>query len=136
MQQRAGIGKIAPGAEGEGDLALLAVGQVQFDLHGQAWIEPRADAAGKARASHAGGPGQIAVAADELETIAADGANAFAAVEKGDAFGELVAVGVAREQAAATWIDLGDDVGQVDGAVGAEYQLEEARDRQAPRPAR
>src|SRR5581483_4668204 len=79
--QRAGVGLVPSGAEDEGDLALLAIGQLDRHLHGQAGVEPGADAARQLRALDEGRARGVAVAADELQAIAADRALPLAAVE-------------------------------------------------------
>ena len=68
--------------------------------HGSRPAPTRPDS--RARAMR-GGRGEAAVAAEELEPVAADGALLLAAVEERDPRRELAAVGVAREQARLSW---------------------------------
>ena len=128
------VGVVA-GAEHEDEFALLAVGQVE--------LRPAAPRTGRGR-RRSGRTGACGACAAGLASVplrprnsvrsAGDGARRLAAVDEGDAAGELAVVGVAGEQRAGVRVDLGDDVHQRSRARQfAQHPFPVAGDRQAPR---
>ena len=76
-----------------------------------------------------------AIAAQEFAPIRRPAGLPAAHVGKGDASGEIGAVGIAREQGAGRLIQLGDDVRRGRGARLAKRPFHKADNRDAPRPA-
>jgi hypothetical protein len=110
LHEGGGLRGVAAHAEPEDDLALLAVGELEGDLHRPAGIERGAHPAREASARHRRRLAQGAVAAEELGAIAAHGAAAVVRVEECDASGELRVVGVARQQRAALRVHFRGEV--------------------------
>ena len=134
--ERARISEVDAGSEGERDLSLLTVREVEHDLHRQTRIEAGADPARQMRPAHARRPGEVAVATDDLEAVTGVRAQLLAAIQERGAPRELAGIDVAGQQRAAARVDLGDHVGHVTGPVLAEYQLEEGGQRQPARSPR
>ncbi len=136
VHQVARVVEVLSRAQHERDLALLAVGELDRGLHREAGIERGADLTGQGASTQRRRLGQAAVAAEERGAIAGDRALPLAAVEEGDPCRELRVVGVAGQQRARAGVELGDDVGRVGGAAGAQHQLDVAGEREHPPPAR
>ncbi len=127
---------VASRAEDEHDLALLSFGQFDSRLDRRTGIQAGAGSAGQALATHGGGTGQRAVAANELGAAAAHRSLPLADVGKHHPVGTFAAVGIAGEQCAADRIRFGDDMHQIGVAPLAEHQFPIPGQRQAARAPR
>ena len=114
VDEAPGVGKVAAGAEGEDDLALLTVRQIDDDLHGHARIERRRRR-GRRAATRLIAAGDAAVPLRPMNSVRSPVMVRCVslAVEESDAVAELVVVRVAGEQRSGLGIDLGDDVREV-----------------------
>src|SRR3972149_7532294 len=71
--QFAGVIRIPPCAEPEDDLALLPVGQIEWNLDSGAWIQSGSCLAGEPQPMHRRRIPKCAIAPDELSPVAPDG---------------------------------------------------------------
>ena len=90
----------ATNTQPEGSFVLLAIAEVEGDLHCAARIEPRADFAGEAGALEGRGSRKIAVASEEFFAVTGERAASLVHIEEDDAVGEFDVVKISREQGA------------------------------------
>ena len=140
LRQPRGIAGITAHAEPEYQRALGIEIEIECQLDRRARIQSGADPSRQPFAPECGRIAQAAVAADELDAVAADAAlRRFAiavCVEKADPIGEFGIVGIAREDRSGLRIDLGDQVRLGSGPQIAEYPFDVTGRRDAPRPRR
>ena len=95
------------------DLAFLAVGKIESDLHRTARIQPRARFSGQPRPLEGRRLSERPVSPEKFLPITRERARGLTDVDEGDAVGELGIVKIARQQCAGLEIDLGLHVEQV-----------------------
>ncbi len=123
---------VLAGAEPEHRLALGAGSQAQRHLNRRARIQPGAEASGQAFAAQRLRIGHVAVAAEELATVAAAAARVRVHVEERGARGELGVVGIVRQQCTVRAVLLGDHVHLRLHPQIAQHPFHIAGRRQAP----
>src|SRR3990170_7152036 len=99
---------VSPYAEPENDLALLPVGQLEWNLDRGTGIQSRPHLAGKPRPGHGGRIPGRAVAPEELGAVTAHGPSRIVHVEEGNPVGELRVVWISREERTAVGVNFGD----------------------------
>ena len=82
LEQRRGCGHIVGGSQQEGDLAFLAIVQIERVLNRRTGIEPRAHPSGESRGAHGSGGGGISVASEKLRAVARQAAGDFGRLEE------------------------------------------------------
>src|SRR3972149_11942252 len=106
--QFAGVIGIPPCSEPEDNLALLPVGQIEWNLDSGAWIQSRSCLAGETQPMHRCRISKCAIAPDELSPVAADGPGHFIHIEEGNPAGKLRIVSVPGKERTAVGINFGD----------------------------
>src|SRR3990167_9687518 len=111
--------------------------RIQDDLHMErrAGIQPRAKLRLERQMAQGCRPGDRTVAPDERETVARRGTRRLTGMRERDAPGELVAVGVSREDRPALRIVCGGDMPALAFPWRADHPIVVGKDAETPRGA-
>src|SRR5574341_625466 len=109
-RQVAGVIGVSPYAEPEDELALLPVGELEWNLDCGAGIQSGPHFARKPQPSHSSRIPKRAVPPKELSPVAAYGPSRTVHIEEGNPVGELRVVWVPREERSAVGVNFGDHV--------------------------